>query len=84
MMEVNPKEEWSREEDNGVSFSYTNYRNETAPRFVRPLEIRFGSSEWHPQPQWLLKAYDFDKKELREFAMKDIQDWMCLSPPHPI
>lgn len=75
MMEANPKREQNREEDVGVSFSYTNHRNETALRFVRPLEIRFGSSQWHSQPQWLLKAYDLDKKALREFAMKDIQNW---------
>lgn len=55
-----------------LTFTYRNYRGEIALRRVQPLAIRFGSTEWHPEPQWLLRAFDLDKGEEREFAMRDI------------
>lgn len=58
-----------------VKFEYTNYKGETAWRHVEPIEIRFGATEWHKEPQWLLKALDLDKKAIREFALKDILHW---------
>lgn len=61
-----------------MTFGYTNYRGEIGRRRVRPVSIRFGASEWHPGLQWLLVAYDLDKGERREFAMRDMFD---VSPP---
>ena len=58
-----------------VSMVYTNYRGETATRFIRPIEIFFGSTEWHPERQWLLRAFDFEKQAERSFAMKEIRSW---------
>ena len=37
-----------------VQILYTNYRGETAIRTIFPLEIWYGSTDWHPEPQWLL------------------------------
>lgn len=54
-----------------VALTYTNYRGETAARRIIPRSIRFGSTEWHPEPQWLLLAFDIDKQADREFALKD-------------
>jgi hypothetical protein len=51
--------------------SYTNYRGETSVRRIIPKSVRFGSTEWHPEPQWLLLAWDDDKQADREFALKD-------------
>ncbi|TSD89161.1 hypothetical protein FFK22_009010 [Mycobacterium sp. KBS0706] len=42
-----------------------------------PMSVRFGSTEWHPEPQWLLRAFDVEKQAEREFAMKD----MLVAPP---
>jgi len=58
-----------------VSFNYKNYKGDFFLRKVQPVEIYFGSTEWHPEPQWLLRAFDFDKKAERSFAMKDISWW---------
>ncbi|XHE14388.1 hypothetical protein PCC82_06540 [Agrobacterium deltaense] len=55
-----------------LSFRYRNYRGEVSVRTVRPLNIYFGSTEWHPEPQWLLAATDIEKGERRDFAIKDI------------
>lgn len=59
----------------GVTIDYTNYRGERSLRRVLPLDILFGSTEFHPEPQWLLTAIDEDKKAERVFAMKDIHSW---------
>jgi hypothetical protein len=59
----------------GVTIDYTNYRGERGLRRILPLDIKFGSNEWHPEPQWLLIAIDEDKKAERIFALKDIHSW---------
>jgi predicted DNA-binding transcriptional regulator YafY len=58
-----------------VTVIYTNYRGETGERKILPKKIWFGSTEWHPEEQWLLEALDVDKNEDRHFAMKDIKSW---------
>lgn len=50
-------------------FTYRNHRGKIAERRVRPISVRYGSTEWHPEPQWLLRAFDLDKQAEREFAM---------------
>ena len=58
-----------------VVIDYTNYRGERSSRRIRPIRIYFSSSEWHPGPQWLLDAYDEERRAQRSFAMKDIHSW---------
>jgi len=58
-----------------VTIVYTNYRGETGERKIIPKKIWFGSTEWHPEEQWLLDAHDVEKDADRSFAMKDIQKW---------
>ena len=61
-----------------VTIVYTNYREETAERRIVPERIWFGTTEWHPEPQWLLDAIDLDKNVERSFAMKDIASWETM------
>lgn len=61
-----------------VMADYTNYKNERGTRTIVPRRIFFGKTEFHPEPQWLLEAYDWDKKADRTFAMKDIHSWSPL------
>lgn len=51
--------------------SYTNWQGVTRIRRVVPMGVVFRSSQWHPDPQWLLICRDVEKDELREFALKD-------------
>jgi hypothetical protein len=60
-----------------ATLTYTNYRGETAVRSIVPRSVRYGSTEWHPEPQWLLLAHDTEKNADREFALKDFG-----MPPH--
>jgi hypothetical protein len=34
--------------------------------------VRFGTSEFHPEPQWILRAVDVAKIVMREFALTSI------------
>lgn len=65
------------EKEKAVRILYTNYRGETAFRSIIPDKIHFGTTEWHPESQWLLDALDVEKNENRTFAMKDIRAWIA-------
>ena len=60
-----------------VEIVYTNYRAETSTRRIRPLGLFFGSTEWHPSPQWLLEAFDYSRNAKRAFALQEIADWQA-------
>lgn len=62
-----------------VTFRYRNYRGEEADRTVLPICIWWGSTHWHPEPQWLLAVYDKDKMDNRDFALSGI-----LGPWRPV
>lgn len=55
-----------------MTIDYTNYRGERGPRRILPLRTYHGSTEYHPEPQWLMEALDIAKGENRVFAMRDI------------
>jgi predicted DNA-binding transcriptional regulator YafY len=55
-----------------LEFDYVNYKGEASHRQVHFERVRFGASPWHQEPQWLLQAFDLDKNESREFALKDM------------
>ena len=61
-----------------VKILYTNWKGNTKYRRISPINIAFDSNQWHQEPQWLLKAVDCDKGEIREFAIKDIKEWIPL------
>lgn len=61
-----------------VEIDYTNYRGERAIRRIKPGSIGFTTSPWHPEPQWILFAWDVEKQAHRQFAMKDIHAWRPL------
>ena len=54
-----------------LRFIYTNWKGNVSERHVTPITIDWGSTEWHPEPQWLLHAFDLDKGAERHFALKD-------------
>jgi hypothetical protein len=58
-----------------VSILYRNWKGEVAWRRIVPLSISFESSQWHPVPQWIMRALDIDKEVERSFAIADIQNW---------
>jgi predicted DNA-binding transcriptional regulator YafY len=55
-----------------VTIDYTNHEGERRERKIKPVRIWFGETEFHKGRQWFLHAYDHEKREYRDFAMKDI------------
>lgn len=64
-----------RGESEFVKINYTNWQGETRDRIIKPLSMFFGSTDYHKEKQWLLNAYDLEKKATRTFSMKDIHKW---------
>lgn len=52
-----------------ITLTYTNWRGETAERTIIPQRLWFGSTQWHPEPGWLLAAIDMEKDAERDFAL---------------
>lgn len=55
-----------------IHFHYTNHRGERSWRTVVPEHMWWGVTAWHPQEGWLLRAFDMDKREYRDFAWSGI------------
>ena len=68
-------EQLALDKDTVVRILYTNYRGETAIRQIVPQRVWYGSTEWHPETQWLLDAVDLEKNAVRAFALKDVRAW---------
>ncbi len=58
-----------------ITILYKNWKGEIGYRRILPQGIRFASSEFHPEEQWLLDAFDLDKQAQRAFAVRDILEW---------
>jgi hypothetical protein len=53
---------------------YTNWRHETAERHIRVISApAWTTTEWHPEPQWFIQVFDFDRGAMRMFALKDMK-----------
>lgn len=57
-----------------IEFSYTNWKGEHAKRAAVVKGIAFGNVEWHEGKQWIMTAFDLDKRVDRFFAMKDMSN----------
>src|SRR3989442_270396 len=48
---------------------YTNYRGETGMHLITPKRLWWGTTEYHPDPQWFLTAQDDERNVDRDFAL---------------
>ena len=48
---------------------YTNWEGVTASRNIKPLYLWYGTTEWHPEPQWLIAGIDMETGNRRDFAL---------------
>lgn len=58
-----------------ILIDYTNHRGERRERRILPVRIWWGKTEHHIHEQWLMDAYDMEKGEHRDFAMRYIHSW---------
>lgn len=59
-----------------VRIDYTNWEGKRAIRRIKPKFIYYGHTKFHLTEQWLLKAYDVDKKDWRRFPLLNIHSWL--------
>lgn len=59
-----------------MEFNYKNWKGKISKRRVVPYEIWFGNTEFHSNNQWFLNAFDVDKKAERNFALKDVVEFL--------
>lgn len=60
------------QQEKTLTFEYINWEGKQAIRTVKPIQLWYGSTQWHPQEGWLLKALDIEKNEERDFSVTDI------------
>ena len=58
-----------------VEIDYTNWAGKRRKRRVTPITLFYGRTEYHPEPQWLITAYDAEKRAERTFAVQSIHSW---------
>ncbi len=57
------------------------YRGERGLRTIIPKGTFFGSTQWHPEPQYFLIAHDVEKNAERQFALLDIHSFSPVRTP---
>jgi len=60
-----------RTADAVLTVLYRNHKGEVAVRRILPSGIWFGETQWHPTPQWFVRALDMVKEQWRDFALID-------------
>lgn len=60
------------DESHALRFRYRDHRDKIAERRVYPVSIWYGRTKYHPDPQWLFDAWDFDKAAYRTFAVANV------------
>ena len=58
-----------------VEIIYRNYAGKTSRRLISPWGLESGPSDWHPEAELILKAYDHGKEAQRDFDVSEIYQW---------
>lgn len=60
-----------------LRFRYRNWRGEVSDRSVIPVRTAVANSVYHNdgKPCWIMHAYDTQKNDFRDFALKDIIEY---------
>lgn len=67
--------------ENSIPVLYKNWKGETSIRNIVPIAVRWGTSEWHREPQYLLSAFDVEKGDSREFALSEMDFTVTRDTP---
>jgi predicted DNA-binding transcriptional regulator YafY len=64
--------------DIAIKLLYKNWRGESSERNIIPISIKYGSNEYHKDMQWLMRVYDLDKNDYRDYSLRDINEWIKI------
>jgi hypothetical protein len=62
-----------------IEFTYKNWKDIIEVRKAEVDSFYFGTTQWHKEPQFFLLANDLEKKQMRQFALKDISDLKVIN-----
>ena len=62
-----------------AEIDYTNWEGKRTFRSILPLSLWYGTTDHHPNPQWFVRAFAFNRGEVRDFAMAGIHRWGPLT-----
>jgi predicted DNA-binding transcriptional regulator YafY len=65
--------------DGYVVFDYKNWKGEQSTRRVLVSGFYWGSTTYHPTDQLILRGFDLDKSQTRDFAVADIINLVVMS-----
>lgn len=58
---------------NPIEFKYKNQKGKISNIIVIPIDTWYDTSDFHDGEQWFLKAYDYDKEDIRNNINKNIK-----------
>jgi predicted DNA-binding transcriptional regulator YafY len=58
-----------------ITILHADRNGERALCRILPTGIRWAAGGGHPEPGWVLEAFDLDRQAARSFALKGIQNW---------
>jgi hypothetical protein len=61
-----------------IHFKYKNWKGVTSERKAIVNGIFWGSTEYHKENQFLLKGFDLDKMEERDYALRDVEEVLTI------
>lgn len=64
-------------------FLYRNHEGKVATRRVTSPNVYHGCTRHHPEPQWLLRAFDLDRQAMRDFALRGVLAFYGDAEPPP-
>ncbi|MEJ1517722.1 hypothetical protein R3O67_31580 [Bacillus cereus] len=62
------------EKNDVIEFDYINWKGEKGKRKALVRSVVWGSNEWHKEQQFLLRAIDMEKNDVRYFSLKDMEN----------
>jgi len=63
-----------------ITADYTNWRGERRFRRLRPRLVWFGATDYHPEPQWFLRARDLEDGAVKDFALAGFHGFVGVTP----
>ncbi len=71
-MNMNQISEQSFNKEQKVLLDYTNYAKQRSVRQIFPIKMVYEATQRHPEQQWLVYAWDIERKDYRYFAMQEM------------
>lgn len=67
----------STKSEQSVQIDYINWQEVRSVKHILPSgRLYFSSTQWHPEPQWLMEAEDLTEGVHRQYAMSGIRRWI--------